>query len=278
MRHIIVLLLGLVALAAHACSADRSASATASESCATASESYATATESCATASKDPATAPEATAYAPGDTVPETYISAHGTASFFSVDPIPDAVFQRMQGGSYSKDCTTSRTALRYLRCLHVTADGYTLVGEMVLHESIAADVLGILRQLYAARYPIERMRLVDDYGADDQRSMAANNSSAFNFRFVSGTRKVSKHGLGLAVDINPLYNPCRRTRTLTVGGKPRTLVIVEPVEGRPYTDRTKQAPYMMQRDDLCCRLFREAGFKWGGDWKHTKDYQHFEK
>lgn len=215
---------------------------------------------------------------APGDTLTAAYLKTHGTASLFSVQPIPDAVFLRMRGRSFGPSCTTPRSDLRYLRCLHVTADGYTLVGEMVLHRSIAESVLGILRQLYEARYPIERMRLVDDYGADDQRSMAANNSSAFNFRFVSGTRKVSKHGLGLAVDINPLYNPCRRVRTRTVGGKTTTQVIVEPVEGRPYTDRSRRDPYMMQRDDLCCRLFREAGFKWGGDWKHTKDYQHFEK
>lgn len=222
--------------------------------------------------------APDAPDYAPGDTVPHTYITTHGANPFFTQTPIPDDIFQRMQGHSFSKACTTQRAELRYLRCLHVTADGYTLVGEMVLHKSIADDVLNILRQLYQAHYPIERMRLVDNYGADDQRSMAANNTSAFNFRYVSGTRRVSKHGLGLALDINPLYNPCRRTRTKTIGGKTVTQVIVEPTEGTPYADRSKPSPYRMTRDDLCCRLFRAAGFTWGGDWKHTKDYQHFEK
>ena len=195
----------------------------------------------------------------------------------FSVEPIPDSVFVRMQGKSYAKGCTTPRSELRYLRCLHVTADGRTLVGEMVLHHSIADRVLTILRKLYDARYPIECMRLIDDYDANDERSMTANNSSAFNFRFVSGTRRVSKHGRGLAVDINPLYNPCRKTITKTQGGKTTTRTVVEPAAGRPYVDRTKRFDYKITRDDLCCRLFREAGFRWGGDWKHTKDYQHFE-
>lgn len=214
---------------------------------------------------------------APGDTLTAAYVKAHDVSAFFMVEPIPDAVFRTMQGHSYRKDCTTPRSELRYLRCLHVTAEGHTLVGEMVLHHSIAERVLAILRKLYEARYPIERMRLIDLYGANDERSMTANNTSAFNFRFVSGTRKVSKHGRGLAVDINPLYNPCRKTVTTQKNGKATTRFVVEPAAGRPYADRTKRFDYKITRDDLCCRLFREAGFRWGGDWKHTKDYQHFE-
>lgn len=214
---------------------------------------------------------------APGDTLTAAYVKAHDVSAFFSVEPIPDDVFRRMQGRSFRKDCTTARSELRYLRCLHVTAEGHTIVGEMVLHHSIAERVLAIFRKLYDARYPIERMRLIDDYEAVDERSMTANNSSGFNFRFVSGTRKVSKHGRGLAVDINPLYNPCRKTVTTTRNGKTSTRTVVEPAAGRPYADRTKAFRYKITRDDLCCRLFREAGFRWGGDWKHTKDYQHFE-
>lgn len=208
--------------------------------------------------------------YAPGDVVPAAYLKAHGTRGFFSVEAIGDSVFGVMQRASFSKDCTTRRSELRYLRCLHTTAEGHTVVGEMVLHRSIADKVLAILRRLYEAHYPIERMRLVDNYGGDDERSMTANNSSGFNFRRVSGSNVVSKHGRGLAVDINPLYNPCRRT--LRSGQ-----VKIEPAKGAPYADRTKDFAYKIKRGDLCCRLFKEAGFRWGGDWKHTKDYQHFE-
>ena len=113
-------------------------------------------------------------------------------------------------------------------------------------------------------------MRLIDNYEADDELSMRDNNSSAFNFRFISHTTKVSKHGLGLAVDINTLYNPY--TKTLRDGTR-----IVEPATGEPYLDREASFPYKIVRGDLCWRLFTERGFTWGGDWTSVKDYQHFE-
>lgn len=196
----------------------------------------------------------------------------------FEVTTVPDSIFALMDGHSFGKGCTVPRGELRYLRCLHVDAEGRTHHGEMILHHSIARQVLDILRQLYEARYPIERMRLIDHYGANDERSMTANNTSAFNFRLIKGTRTVSKHGRGLAVDINPLYNPCVKTVRRTRNGKTVTVQEIQPAPGRPYADRRKQSPYMLRRGDLCHRLFTEAGFRWGGDWRSTKDYQHFEK
>lgn len=130
-------------------------------------------------------------------------------------------------------------------------------------------DVLEIFRQLYDAKYPIEKIRLVDEYDADDESSMEDNNSSAFNFRFISHTTRVSKHGLGLAVDINTLYNPY----TKIVDGER----IVEPITGEPYLDRDADFPYKIDHEDLCFKLFTEHGFEWGGDWEDRKDYQHFE-
>jgi hypothetical protein len=115
----------------------------------------------------------------------------------------------------------------------------------------------------------IEKIRLVDEYDADDELSMEDNNSSAFNFRFISHTTRVSKHGLGLAVDINTLYNPY----TKVVDG----VRIVEPITGEPYLDREADFPCKIDHDDLCYRLFIEHGFEWGGDWEDRKDYQHFE-
>ena len=150
-----------------------------------------------------------------------------------------------------------------------VDLNGETHEGEMIVNYHIAEDVLDILRQLYEANYPIERIRLVDEYDADDERSMEDNNSSAFNFRLVSHTNRVSRHGLGLAVDINTLYNPYLKV----VDGER----IVEPVTGEPYVDRSAAFPYKIVRDDLCCSLFLAHGFEWGGDWESRKDYQHFE-
>ena len=209
--------------------------------------------------------------YHPGDVVDEQYLKAHGHQAFFSIHAIPDTIFALMQGRSYKRDCTVARSSLRYILCLHRDDGGRSIVGEMVVNKSIAADVVEIFRRLYEAGYPIERMRLIDYWDADDERAMTANNSSSFNFRFISHTKKVSKHGMGMAIDINPLYNPY--TKTLR-GGK----AIVEPSAGRPYLDRNRKFKYKITRGDLCYRLFRKYGFRWGGDWKTMKDYQHFEK
>jgi len=188
----------------------------------------------------------------------------------FSIQPISDEIFERMQGRSFKTDCTVQREELRYLTCLHVDREGNTHEGEMVVNERIAEAVLDILRQLYEARYPIERMRLIDDYDADDERSMRDNNSSAFNFRFISHTRSVSKHGLGIAVDINPLYNPYYKVL-------PNGTEVLEPANAAPYLNRSAHFPYKIVKGDLCYRLFIEHGFVWGGDWGNRKDYQHFE-
>lgn len=189
---------------------------------------------------------------------------------FFRCEGVSDAVFARIQGKSFKDDCTTPRDDLRYLRVLHYNKVGEVLEGELVCHKSIADDLLSIFHELYKARYPIERMVLIDEYDADDEASMRANNSSAFNFRFISGTRRLSRHAQGMAIDINPLYNPYIRQRN------GRTLV--SPSGAEAYTDRTKDFPYKIVKGDLCYRLFKKYGFTWGGDWKNSKDYQHFEK
>lgn len=207
--------------------------------------------------------------FRPGDIVGEEVVARRGVSSFFSVSKISNSVFERMRGRSYKEGCRVAREELRYLLCLHKDAQGRSIVGEMVVNRAIAGDVLEILRKLYDAHYPIERMRLIDDYGADDERSMAANNSSAFNYRITTGSTKLSAHARGLAVDINPLYNPCRRT----VGGK----VVVEPRQGRKYLQREAKFPYKIVKGDLCYRLFTARGFVWGGNWRTVKDYQHFE-
>ena len=187
----------------------------------------------------------------------------------FYIAPISDEIFARIEGKSFKEDCTLPREDLRYLHVLHVDLNGETREGEMIVNRHIAEDVLEILRELYEAEYPIEKIRLVDEYDADDELSMEDNNSSSFNFRFISHTTRVSKHGLGLAVDINTLYNPY----TKIVDG----VRIVEPVTGEPYLDREADFPCRIDHEDLCYRLFTEHGFEWGGDWEDRKDYQHFE-
>ena len=183
-----------------------------------------------------------------------------------SADTLSDAVFARMQGKSFPEKCTVRRTDLRYLTVLHYDAKGPVHQGELVCNKAIATDLLYIFKELYKAHYPIERMRLIDDYDADDERSMRDNNTSCFCFRAVEGTKVLSKHARGLAVDVNPLYNPY-------VKGS-----VIQPQTARKWADRSRRSAYTIKRRDLLWRLFTERGFQWGGSWKSLKDYQHFEK
>ena len=187
----------------------------------------------------------------------------------FDISKINDELFARIDGKSFKKNCTLPVSDLRYLTLLHKNLNGDTLNGEMICNVKIAESLIDIFQKLYEASYPIEKIHLIDEYDADDELSMRDNNSSCFNFRYVSNTTRISKHGYGLAVDINPRYNPYIKF----VDGKKS----VEPANGLEYEDRTKSYPYKIEEDDLCCKLFVEHGFLWGGNcWEDEKDYQHF--
>ena len=160
---------------------------------------------------------------------------------------------------------------LRYVHIIHYDFDGNLAEGELICHNFIAEDLLEIFYDLYASGYQIEKVTLIENYNGDDTASMADNNTSCFNYRVVDGTKSLSKHALGLAIDINPLYNPYIRYDKK--GGQ-----TVSPVEGEAYADRTVSFPYKIDPDDLCYRLFAEHGFTWGGNWNSSKDYQHFQK
>lgn len=189
----------------------------------------------------------------------------------FTISTISDEVFARMHGKSYPDGCLVDRDDLRYLQVLYCDADGITHSGEIVCNKLIAEDLIDIFNKLFLARYPIELVSLIDNFDADDEKSMTANNTSCFCYRTVNGSTKLSKHAQGLAIDINPLYNPCVRTL------KDGTLKI-EPKAGKRYANRKKSSKYKLRKDDLCYRLFTEHGFFWGGNWNSVKDYQHFEK
>ena len=210
--------------------------------------------------------------WTPAAVVSDEAVEDYGIDSCFTVSLIDDVVFSRMQGKSFKKNCTIPRATLRYVKVLHRNVEGKTQLGEIVCNKAIANDLVDIFKKLYASNYKVERIILIDEYDADDERSMAANNTSCFNFRVVSGTTKLSKHAQGLAIDINPLYNPYVHLNN----GK------VEPANGKPYaTNRTSgrniPVPFI-NTNDLCYRLFIQHGFRWGGAWRTVKDYQHFEK
>jgi D-alanyl-D-alanine carboxypeptidase len=166
---------------------------------------------------------------------------------------------------SWRRGCPVGPVALRLLRVDHWGLDGRVHRGELIVHRDHARRILAVMGKLFKARYPIQRLRLVDAYRASDDRSMAANNTSAFNCRRVSGSSRWSEHAFGRAVDVNPLRNPY-----VTSGGR------VSPPAGRPYADRARRAAGMIHGGDAVVRAFAAAGWRWGGYWSGSKDYQHF--
>ena len=189
--------------------------------------------------------------------------------SDFFIAEIDKNIFARINGKSYKESCTVPLEDLRYLQVLHKNLTGETLSGELICNVKIAEVLINIFEKLYAENYPIEKIKLIDEYNADDELSMRDNNSSCFNFRFVSNTKRISKHGYGLAVDINPLYNPYIKF----VNGKKS----IEPANAAEFEDRQKNFPYKIVEGDLCHKLFTDNGFLWGGNcWKNELDYQHF--
>ena len=206
-----------------------------------------------------------------GDVVSEKMVRDRNLGQWFTCEPVSDAVFARMRGKSYPTGCEVPRTSLRYLKVIHYDGKGNIRKGEMVCNKRIANDLVAIFRELFAHRYPIERMCLIDDFDAVDERSMRANNSTCFCFRLVRGSAKLSGHARGMAVDINPLYNPYYRKYA---DGR----VVVQPSNALRYCDRRADFPYKIDRGDLLYKVFVRHGFRWGGDWHSLKDYQHFEK
>ena len=205
--------------------------------------------------------------------------TASGEESIFDVrecfyhTELTDEVKERITGKSYpdtEEPLQISYGDLAYVHVLYYDFQAQVQEGELVCNQSIAQDLVDIFYELYESRYPIGKICLVDEYGADDEASMADNNTSCFNYRRVPGRTKLSNHAYGYAIDINPLYNPYVRTKD----GK----TLISPDNAVPYADRDAEFPYKIDKDDLCYKIFIEHGFSWGGAWNSSKDYQHFEK
>jgi len=191
-------------------------------------------------------------------------------AQFFGkIEEIPETVKRMMVGCSWKPECPVSLENLRYVTVTHWGYDDAVHRGYLVVHTILADELLAIFSELFDAHFPIERMELIDVYGADDERSMAANNSSAFCCRAITNKPGTfSLHSYGVALDINPLINPY-------VKGDQ-----VLPEEGRAFLDRTRPYPGIITKslDNACYRIFTRYGYEWGGDWESPVDYQHFQK
>jgi poly-gamma-glutamate synthesis protein (capsule biosynthesis protein) len=190
-----------------------------------------------------------------------------GPAAFQGrAERIDAATRERMSGVSWHRGCPVGFADLRLLTVSHWGFDGGVHRGRLVVNRDSAAGMLAAMRRLYRLRYPIRQMRLVDAFGADDHRSMDADNTSAFNCRFVAGSPGVwSEHAYGRAIDVNPIENPY-----VTGSG------YVSPPAGAPFVDRSRRAQGLIHHGGPVVAAFAAAGWEWGGNWAWPKDYQHF--
>ena len=182
------------------------------------------------------------------------------------IEPIPLDIAAEMDGVSWRPDPRCPALAeLALIRLVHIDLAGAEREGDLVVAAALADDVARAFERIHAAGFPIERMERVDVFGGSDDRSMAANNSSGFNFRTIAGSDQLSLHALGRAIDINPLWNP------YVVGD------VVHPAAGSAFLDRAQVRPGMIVRPGPVTDAFDAIGWEWGGDWtRAVKDYHHF--
>lgn len=220
---------------------------------------------------------------AAGEVLDADQIDSDEPRQYFTSDTIRegDAVYSRINGKSYRENDRISLSDLRYLKLLHYNYRHEIQVGELIANKKIAGDLLDIFEELYRKGYEIESMYLVDNYWpepgtadagvAADENSMMSNNTSCFNYRVVPGKKSLSNHALGCAIDINPYQNPYvifdpNGKQVLEGGGDPS------------YINRSNKRAHMIDHEDPAYLLFIKHGFRWGGDWHSSRDYQHFEK
>jgi hypothetical protein len=167
---------------------------------------------------------------------------------------------------SYSAGCPVSPARLRVVRLSYWGFDGRPHQGRLVVSRRVTGDVVTVFRRLYAVRFPIRRMVPLSAYRGSDDASMAADNTSAFNCRPAVGSRTGgwSMHAYGEAIDVNPVENPyVLRSRVL-------------PPSGRRYLDRGRRLRGMALAGGVLVKAFEAVGWKWGGRWTGSRDYQHF--
>jgi D-alanyl-D-alanine carboxypeptidase len=178
---------------------------------------------------------------------------------------ISPSLARQMTGVSWHRGCPVGLSDLRAIKATYHGFDSHDHTGTLIVHRDVASQMLAVLRRLYADGFPIRRMVPVDAYGGSDFRSIEADNTSAFNCRYVDGTTRWSEHAYGRAIDVNPIENPY-------VTGSGTTS---HPMS-RNYVTRTPFRPGMAAENHALVGAFDAVGWGWGGRWSGAKDYQHF--
>lgn len=217
--------------------------------------------------------APVSTATAtPTSALPEEpVVSRRGTW-----EPIPEDVKELMSGSSMPKNASVSFEELAYLTIPYYDFDYNIVEGHLVVNAKLADEVLNIFAELYDIKYPIERMRLIDYYGADDYVSIDYNNTSAFNYReSTDGSGRLSQHALGCAIDINPQINPY--VNSSGVGSHDNASEYWSR-DISSWNSNVAKAAYIGPDSEIYNIFVNKYGWEWGGLWSSYRDYQHFQK
>ena len=184
----------------------------------------------------------------------------------------PEVKKRMLKGKSWRKGCPVPLKDLRYLLIKYKNFNYQDSIGELIVHKSVSKEVVSIFEELYSIGYPIKKMKLVSEYKANDWQSIEADNTSAFNCRSATGSKKWSKHSYGKAIDINPIENPYI-ARSGRISHKESLQYRKRVHKKDTYADKA-----ILLKNDKATKIFKKHGWKWGGDWSGVKDYQHFSK
>lgn len=201
-------------------------------------------------------------------TVSVSYLISDFHNMHFQIDSLNhDVIYQMKKYNIWSQECPVPLEELRVLTVTHYNFDAEVSIGEIMVHKQIAQQIVDIFKELFERKFPIHSIKLIQEFQGNDVLSMEANNSSAFNFRKIANSNKISMHSYGVAIDINPLQNPYIRYDN-------QNILSIQPQASKDFLDRTNIRPGMVEK---IVDLFKNHGFDWGGDWTSLKDYQHFE-
>jgi len=184
----------------------------------------------------------------------------------------PEIKIRMIQGKSYRVGCPVDLEDLRYVTLTYKNFTRKYVTGELVVHKDVADEVVKIFEVLYDADYPINQMRLVSDFGGNDWKSIEADNTSAFNCRNATGSKKWSKHSYGRAIDINPIENPY----VFSSGHISHKASM--PYKNRIHVKDTSADKAVLLPNDEAVKIFKKHGWQWGGEFSGEKDYQHFQE
>lgn len=210
-------------------------------------------------------------------------VVAPATATSFEVQPLPNSLKSRMvDAGIWKPGCPVGIDRLRLVQFTHYDFSGQEQEGQIVVLDAVAERVVDIFKALHHYKFPIAQAKTMEEYLGQDKLAMAANNTSAFNYRPIAGKTLLSVHSYGVAIDVNPVQNPCIEPRTIT--DPEEILLPVQPAEGQRFLNRTNVRSGMAEQildtetGLRVVELFQQNGFYvWGGQWNDPVDWQHFQ-